>query len=200
MKNTNATITIDTRPMLALEPGLVYLALAAPHSDSWSTSGMVTPCGSLCQSRTKPLVYTVSGDAECWLWARGKSAGYGKAYVIRDGRRHAMLAHRYFSMVASGFIPDKKLLHHTCNNPACCNPAHLLPMTKAEHQRIGKGTKLTDDMRHGVVRLRIGGMTYTAIAKVHDVTPSCIWAYLSGKTWDGEGPELLEAIRAGSSN
>lgn len=58
----------------------------------------------------------------CWPWlgAIGKN-GYGfmniKPTLIRSHRAAWMLAH--------GIIPAKKWVLHRCDNPPCCNPAHL---------------------------------------------------------------------------
>jgi hypothetical protein len=34
-----------------------------------------------------------------------------------------------------GEIPEGHHLHHTCETPGCCNPAHLEPLSPGDHVR-----------------------------------------------------------------
>lgn len=70
----------------------------------------------------------VRGDDECWPWtacccAHGKARlGYGRFGLFR-GR--VMTAHRVSYLLAVGEVPDHLFVCHDCDNPPCCNPAHL---------------------------------------------------------------------------
>jgi len=71
-------------------------------------------------------------DAGCWIWQRSKDRkGYGQIRV--DGR--LTYAHRYMYERHVGTIPAGLELDHLCCVPACCNPAHLEPVTHAENVR-----------------------------------------------------------------
>jgi hypothetical protein len=61
-----------------------------------------------------------SGDCWPWLGAR-QSTGYGN--LKADGRY--LRAHRVAYELANGPIPDGMEVMHLCDNPPCCNPAHL---------------------------------------------------------------------------
>lgn len=64
------------------------------------------------------------GEAdECWPWMRATTrAGYG---CIRR-RGEFLYAHRIAYFLDNGEPPtDKPIVCHTCDNPGCCNPAHL---------------------------------------------------------------------------
>jgi len=64
---------------------------------------------------------------ECWEWMAGKqNNGYGIFLLGSrlDGSRHSFYAHRVAWTIANGPIPPGMCICHTCDNPACCNPAH----------------------------------------------------------------------------
>lgn len=60
--------------------------------------------------------------SECWLW-RGyvQSGGYGQIRI--NGK--PTLIHRLSWSIVNGAIPCGLLVCHTCDTPACVNPAHL---------------------------------------------------------------------------
>lgn len=68
----------------------------------------------------------------CWPWLGAvRPNGYGVISV--DGRNHS--THRLAFRLAVGPIPDGHLICHTCDNPPCCNPAHLYAGTSSQNQR-----------------------------------------------------------------
>lgn len=76
--------------------------------------------------------YLVDRATGCWLWQRAKTtAGYGTLTV--DGK--TAYAHCIYYENYVGRIPPGLSLDHLCRNPACCNPAHLEPVTHAGNMR-----------------------------------------------------------------
>lgn len=73
----------------------------------------------------------------CWLWTGATSGpGYGNFQEKHEnGRPHWIGAHRYSYQTVVGSIPDGLTLDHLCRRPACVNPDHLEPVTKAENTR-----------------------------------------------------------------
>ena len=75
----------------------------------------------------------------CWPW-RGAldGKGYGAFGESRDKR--SAKAHRVAYALAFGPLNGLHVLHR-CDNPPCCNPAHLWLGTNAENQadKIAKG-------------------------------------------------------------
>jgi len=64
----------------------------------------------------------------CREWPGAKSPkGYG--CVKFQGK--SWRAHRLCFYLFYGWVPD--LIRHTCNNPACCNPLHLVPGTHQDN-------------------------------------------------------------------
>lgn len=66
----------------------------------------------------------------CWEWKGAKNAdGYGMVKV----NRRMVRAHRRVYEQEHGPIPPGLFVCHTCDNPPCCNPAHLFIGTNAEN-------------------------------------------------------------------
>lgn len=70
---------------------------------------------------------------ECWPWQGGTDEyGYGLFRVDAD---HIERANRV-ALRLDGRLPDDALKAlHTCDNPPCCNPAHLFPGTPLDNAR-----------------------------------------------------------------
>ena len=77
---------------------------------------------------------------DCWEYTGGKLRDYG-GHVIPSG---TFLSHRLAYFIKHNVDPGKMLVCHTCDNPPCCNPAHLWLGTVGDNNRdmVAKG-------RHG---------------------------------------------------
>jgi len=64
----------------------------------------------------------VDKSGDCWMWRGSRRRdGYGVIHV--HGKM--LMTHRYSFMLANGPIPAGSLVMHSCDVPACVNPAHL---------------------------------------------------------------------------
>ena len=64
----------------------------------------------------------------CWEWIGSKNKdGYG---TLHDARAHQISYEMFY-----GKLPDGLEIMHTCNNPSCVNPGHLVAGTHQENMQ-----------------------------------------------------------------
>lgn len=132
-----------------------------------------------------------AGPDACWPWAASRRLkGYGQ---FNAGGRNAS-ANRFAYELTHGALPKGEgYVCHTCDNPACCNPAHLFLGTPAVNSRdmVSKGrarrgeahyrAKLSDSDLVAIRCLRlVGAHTQRELSSVFGVSQSQIHAVLSG--------------------
>lgn len=98
------------------------------------------------------------GDDACWPWTGHRTpTGYGTFNVQVGGRTGN--AHRGAYILVRGQPPTGLVICHRCDNPLCCNPAHLFPATQRENMldmaAKGRG-KRSDEFKERIRQVRLG--------------------------------------------
>ena len=132
-------------------------------------------------------VDTGSADV-CWKWqAATDKDGYGVFKL--NGKKWR--AHRVAALV-DGRDPTGKVVRHTCDNPCCANPAHLVVGTQHENMqdRMHRGrqargerngrSKLTPEQ---VRAIRASDRPSTELAPEHGVSSGTIRTVRTRRTW-----------------
>ena len=182
-----------TVPRTCAECGSPFLAKASSVK-----RGQARFCSQVCfrANQSMPLVdrfwQYVEKTPTCWLWTAGKSHGYG---TLRANGRN-VVAHRFSWELVNGPIPSGLIVCHSCDMPACVNPAHLFLGTDADNiaDKVSKGrhyhgeahhkAKLTE---HDVLFIRerwaAGGVSQRHLAKTFSIDPSLVSDIVRRKRW-----------------
>lgn len=90
------------------------------------------PAGCTPEMRFWRKIKKVGG---CWEWQGSKHPfGYGQFRVGNGTKRGRLIYAHHFAYEGSyGDIPDGMEVMHTCDNPSCCRPAHLVLGTHQEN-------------------------------------------------------------------
>lgn len=140
---------------------------------------------------------------QCWPWKGFLSErGYGRTWI----NDKAFYAHRViFALANPGLIEleapkDKsegKFVLHRCDNPVCCNPAHLFLGTHLDNMRDkvlkhrspdysgdkGPRCKLTMDQARQARALRQEGAKIKTLAEMFGISEPSMKSLIAGKSY-----------------
>lgn len=134
----------------------------------------------------------VVGDCWEYQWTRDED-GYGH---IRYGGRPSGRAHvAAWEWANQQTVPSGMVVRHTCDNPPCCRPLHLLIGTsqdnvddRQERGRMCRGTahhegKLTEERVRGIRAAYAAGASYDDMSAAFGVSRSMVWKVVTGRSW-----------------
>jgi len=127
------------------------------------------------------------GPNDCWIWKGPvQTGGYG-----RFGYKGVHYStHRLAYILANGKIPKGMHVCHKCDNPPCCNPAHLFLGSRSDNRIdcVLKGrdpkAKLNPQKVLEIRSLRVNGMSTRNIAKQINISRWVVKDVLDGKKWN----------------
>jgi hypothetical protein len=132
-------------------------------------------------------------ESGCWILpGRQDKDGYTK--VSDAGKWYQTHRYAYMRIVDPELSPDV-ILRHTCDNPPCWNPEHMLPGTHAdntldkvtkERHHWGEKTptsKLTEEDVREIRSRRASGETYQKLGESFGVSERTIRMVVHRVTW-----------------
>lgn len=175
------------KPLICAHCGTQFIPPGRYRNPEW------TFCSTVCarKSRTKSSDVLFwrrvkKHEGGCWLWIGSKNRdGYG---TFRANEK-TMLVHRFSYQLHHGNLPDLEICH-TCDNPACVNPAHLFAGTHLENMRdaVNKG-RLGAGMtieRAREIRALDGVISRKLIAERYGISEGLIWFIVKERIWREE--------------
>jgi hypothetical protein len=163
------------------------------------TTAVLSPAG---LARFWAKIDMSRGPDACWIWtASTNQRGYGHFVPPRPhADKKIWQSHRLAWTIANGPIPIGLHVCHSCDNPPCCNPAHLWAGTRSDNMRdkLAKGrgrsrapkgeahrdAVLTEDqVREIRARYAAGGIPYRVLAAEFGVHLVTISQLVTRKTW-----------------
>ena len=118
-------------------------------------------------------------DEDCWITTYAQSSRNPYPTVRgEDGSNTRYLHRTVWEAHNAEPIPEGMVLRHTCDNPACCNPNHLVLGTQQDnvddmHARGRQGKPRYDHNR--MRELRDSGCTFKEIGEILGCNPVTVF-------------------------
>lgn len=148
--------------------------------------GMPAPAARVCGALSDRIDAS-GGNGACWPWV-GPLDRYGYGVVTRTGRAHRLAWQEHHGRK----LARDEVVRHSCDNPCCCNPAHLIVGTQVENidDRVQKGrsakgqmngrSKLTATEARAIYK---SGVAVSVMAERYSIDESTVRGIRTGKTW-----------------
>ena len=127
----------------------------------------------------------------CRIWTHAVNEhGYGVFhYYDETGKKHQIKAHRAaYILYNSVWLSDNQIVMHSCDNPACVEPRHLVVGTQADNLadmtvKRRRRRRFTEDEAKAI---RASDETCYALAKRYNVSSGVIWNIKQGNTYHAD--------------
>lgn len=117
-------------------------------------------------------------EGDCFVSAVKKTAkGYGRTLCRGEHEQEHRLAYE----LARGPVPDGHQIHHTCENPGCVNPDHLVALTPVAHVRLH--AKLSEADAREIKRLLAHGARGVDVARTFSISQQEVCNIRKGRCW-----------------
>lgn len=150
---------------------------------------------------------------ECWEWKLSRTSnGYGQVTF----KQEHYIVHRTLFILLNGYAPP--VVRHSCDNPPCCNPDHLLPGTQADnvrdmhergrarsrslHGSENPRAKIDEDQAAEILRLLHLGQNAMQVARTLGVKAGVVHAIRAG-AWshvDRSGLSIPRGVISGETH
>lgn len=147
------------------------------------------------ERKTKPILFYVD-DNNCFICTSHARDLDGYPLIKR---KKTIRISRYIYEECFGFIPDNHLVRHTCDNPNCISPEHLITGThkqnsedmvsrnrSARGEKNGSAKLTTEDVlriretyKRGIVRLKdLAIENNVSIVTISDIVNENTWRHI----------------------
>ena len=124
----------------------------------------------------------------CWNWkASKKTSGYGQ---INWGDK-PYRTNRISYIIFNGLIPYNQIVRHTCDNPSCVNPKHLILGTNYDNlidmvKRNRQGSQKLNEKEVIEIKKELKNLypgIYKNLAEKYNISESTIYYIKANKVW-----------------
>ena len=139
------------------------------------------------RARVEPARFRLAVEGDCWIsTCHHNNKGYGELSFGRRMRHHHRIVYAATHGLSEAELAEIEVVRHSCDNPPCVNPAHLLAGTQADNVRdkvernrqarvAGEehyAARLTDDDVREIRRRYSNGATQRELAGAFGISPS----------------------------
>lgn len=131
----------------------------------------------------KQIRYIIDEETGCWEWQLGKDGcGYGQTKIKgKTEKAHILYYEQKYGPIPKGLELD----HFVCQNPGCCNPDHVEPVTHTENMRRASNTKLNMNIANEIrEKFSAGNITKVELAAIYGVGKSSIGRIVRHESWE----------------
>lgn len=131
--------------------------------------------------------------SECWMWNNPGTLGYGQIGVGKQMKPAHLITYELFY---KDKILKNEIVHHLCGNKLCCNPFHLIKMTRSKHTLLHQKDKIgSRGEKNGQAKFKewqvleirakykTGKYTQRQLRNEYDCSKSTISCIINRKTW-----------------